>query len=421
MRQRTPHRKSRFGCKECKQRHVKCDESRPACVNCATGQRRCSFLDTESSMPSSTSAFLYQCPSPATSIGGSSPNTAGGGLTPAEPASYRSAYPPTEPYDFRHMELLYHFEHGLGATQGFGDDPTRERYQKMSLKQAIRTPYLMDELLAIAAAHKSTLPGEDQAFYRGEATRLQTRGLAQFNATNAEVSNDNFLAVFLYSTWLSQHVLFDAFSSSSSSSAAAGPAGFSETLDKLVHCMGLHRGVRTIVGGSWHKLKAHLDEHMGPGSPFVDSIIIGHDRFETGDECRGLSELFDRDGDGGRNEASRAALAEAVEHLQLMFDVQRNTALTAGRRRSTVIEWSIRAPTAYVGLLDQRRPEALVVLAYWGVLLHRAREAWTFGDAGRTLVWSLAAHLGSYWSEWLAWPQAEVGSPGDSASSPRHF
>ncbi|CCF42411.1 Upc2 protein [Colletotrichum higginsianum] len=371
MRQRTPHRKSRFGCKECKQRHVKCDESRPACVNCATGQRRCSFLDTESSMPSSTSAFLYQCPSPATSIGGSSPNTAGGGLTPAEPASYRSAYPPTEPYDFRHMELLYHFEHGLGATQGFGDDPTRERYQKMSLKQAIRTPYLMDELLAIAAAHKSTLPGEDQAFYRGEATRLQTRGLAQFNATNAEVSNDNFLAVFLYSTWLSQHVLFDAFSSSSSSSAAAGPAGFSETLDKLVHCMGLHRGVRTIVGGSWHKLKAHLDEHMGPGSPFVDSIIIGHDRFETGDD--------------------------------------------------TVIEWSIRAPTAYVGLLDQRRPEALVVLAYWGVLLHRAREAWTFGDAGRTLVWSLAAHLGSYWSEWLAWPQAEVGSPGDSASSPRHF
>ncbi|OHW92849.1 upc2-like protein [Colletotrichum incanum] len=276
----------------------------------------------------------------------------------------------------------------------------------MSMKQAFRTPYLMDELLAISAAHKSTLASEDQAFYRSEATRLQTRGLTQFNAAIPEVSNDNFLAIFLYSTWLSQHVLFDAFSV---------PANFPEILDKLVHCMNLHRGVRTIVGGSWDRLRAHLDGHLGPGTRFTDSINESYHGFQTGDECKGLLELFNA---SDLNEASRAACVEAVEHLQLMFDIQRNTNLPPGRRHSTVQEWSIRVPKEYVNLLDQRRPEALVVLAYWGALLHHVRDCWAFANAGKTLVQSVATHLGSYWSNWLAWPQETVETTAASTLNP---
>ncbi|WYZ39358.1 hypothetical protein EsH8_III_001272 [Colletotrichum jinshuiense] len=135
------------------------------------------------------------------------------------------------------MELLYHFEHDFASSMGFGDGRTQVKYQQMSMKQAFQTPYLMDELLAISAAHKSTIPGEDKTFYRSEATRLQTRGLTQFNA-KAELSNDNFLSIFLYSTWLSQHVLFDTFSVH---------GNFATLLDKLVHGMNLHRGVRTIA------------------------------------------------------------------------------------------------------------------------------------------------------------------------------
>ncbi|KAH9227505.1 hypothetical protein K456DRAFT_1775164 [Colletotrichum gloeosporioides 23] len=356
MRQRTPHRKSRFGCKECKQRHVKCDESRPSCVNCSTALRRCSYLDTETTLPS-PSAFMYQCPSPAASTESSA---AAAGSIPIEQPLYRPQYPPTEPYDLLHMELLFHFEHELGAEMEFGDS-TREKFQRMSIKQALGTPYLMDELLALSAAHMSTLPGKDQAFYRAEATRLQTRALSQFNLAKAEVSNDNFLAIFLYSTWLGQHVLFDTF---------IHQGNFATVLDKLVHCMNLHRGIRTIVAGSWSILRGHLVAHLGPDSPFVDSIIIEPDAMERGTECAGL-------------------------------------------------EWSIRVPTEYVNLLDQRRPEALVVLAYWAVLLHLSREYWAYANAGKALVQSISAHLGTYWSEWLAWPQKMVDGPIAFDKSPR--
>ncbi|OLN96687.1 hypothetical protein CCHL11_00768 [Colletotrichum chlorophyti] len=296
------------------------------------------------------------------------------------------------------MELLYHFEHCVAPAHGLGDETTSRGYQQMSVKEAFRTPFLMDQLLALAAAHKSTLPGEDQMFWRSEATRLQTRGLTQFNAAKAEVSTENFLSIFLYSTCLGQHVLFDTFSV---------PGDFSTVLDKLVHCMSLHRGIRTIVAGSWPTLRAHLEANMGSDSRFIKSIIISQGNAETGDECKGLFELLEK---SDLSESARGCCREAVENLQLMFDIQRDTTLSAARRMSTVQEWSIRVSTEFVSLLDQRRPEALVVLAYWGIVLHNVRNSWAFGDAGRTLIESVSAHLGSYWSEWLAWPRKMLES-----------
>ncbi|KAH6972030.1 hypothetical protein BKA56DRAFT_593564, partial [Ilyonectria sp. MPI-CAGE-AT-0026] len=38
---RRSHRKSRNGCRVCKSRHMKCDETRPACINCSVTGRHC--------------------------------------------------------------------------------------------------------------------------------------------------------------------------------------------------------------------------------------------------------------------------------------------------------------------------------------------------------------------------------------------
>ncbi|KAL5423369.1 hypothetical protein PMIN06_006744 [Paraphaeosphaeria minitans] len=41
---RRAHRKSRFGCKNCKLRRIKCDERKPECLNCRNRQVRCDYL-----------------------------------------------------------------------------------------------------------------------------------------------------------------------------------------------------------------------------------------------------------------------------------------------------------------------------------------------------------------------------------------
>lgn len=43
LRKRKPHRKSRSGCRNCKLRRVKCDETRPACHNCIGQFVRCNY------------------------------------------------------------------------------------------------------------------------------------------------------------------------------------------------------------------------------------------------------------------------------------------------------------------------------------------------------------------------------------------
>ncbi|KAA8565613.1 hypothetical protein EYC84_009465 [Monilinia fructicola] len=41
---RRPHKKSRYGCKSCKTRRLKCDESKPTCANCTRNGLSCEYL-----------------------------------------------------------------------------------------------------------------------------------------------------------------------------------------------------------------------------------------------------------------------------------------------------------------------------------------------------------------------------------------
>jgi hypothetical protein len=310
-----------------------------------------------------------------------------------------------------HLELLHHFDHNLSLT--FAPlQPDIEPLLQLAIREAFTRPYLMDELLALSAAHKSsTLTPNTSAealTYRTEATRLQTRALARLNAASApsSESDDNCVALFLFSTFLGQHVLFDVFCPHRRTDLAA-------VLDRFVHCLGLHRGIRAIAGTWWERLRResrlmfglpeYLTSGTGSGTPASSSQ-------ERRAECATLLELLRTKSElaGSAGEACR----EAVEALQRMFDSARQP-MTAGaaassRRFIVVQEWPVRVPAGYVELLEQRRPEALVILAYYGVLLHRARDHWAIGDAGSYLVRSITKHLGAYWAEWLRWPNAVV-------------
>jgi hypothetical protein len=316
-----------------------------------------------------------------------------------------------------HLELLHHFEHKLSlAFTPF--QPDVEPVLQLAIGEAFTRPYLMDELLALSAAHKSTTLAASNAHealsYRTEATRLQTRALARLNAASFPSSDDdNCVALFLFSTFLGQHVLFDVFCPSHRTDLAA-------VLDRFVHCLGLHRGIRAIAGTWWSRLRREssllfgLPEQLasGTGTPTPSHA-------ERGAECATLLELLRTRSQlaGSAGEPCR----EAVEVLQRMFDSARLPSTspdpagmsTASTRRFIVIqEWPVRVPAGYVELLEQRQPEALVILAYYGVLLHRAKEHWALGDAGSYLIRSITRHLGTYWAEWLSWPNAVLDGDG---------
>ena len=370
------------GCKDCKLRKVKCDEARPSCSRCKTNGRDCSYFNTPKAGQVRTpgSTLSVPTPEPARRIP-SEPSLP----TPTQtfPAEYTNTWDGPYNYSLLHFELQDHYrEHLLGLVDSAS--PYFSRLLARVFKDALHTPYLMDELLAYAAAHKSTLQGEHCGLYRTESTKLQTRALSAFRHEQA-MGVAKPLATFVFSALLGQHVLFDAFSETTD---------FPTVLDRFAQCVGIHHGIRTIAGQHWDKISEHLRSDR--------SYTTTEDITATGTDC---DDLLDNLKQSELNQDTLKVYQQTIRILQYLLD---SVQADYGRRIMAVQEWTIRISREYIVLLQQRRPEAIVILAYYAVLLHYAKDYWAIGGSGKFLIGSISSHLGHYWADWLIWPNQVV-------------
>lgn len=116
-------------------------------------------------------------------------------------------------------------------------------------------------------------------------------------------------------------------------------------------------------------------------------------------ECLPLERIIDA---GSLDPASAEACRGAIQRLQWAFDMHNSLPDPDGPH--AVSCFAVTVEVEYVEVLLTLRPEALLILAYYGVLLHRCRRFWIFGDAGECLIRAVAGHLGSSWHHALAWP-----------------
>lgn len=66
-------------------------------------------------------------------------------------------------------------------------------------------------------------------------------------------------------------------------------------------------------------------------------------------------------------------------------------------------------PQAFVTLLHQRQPPALILFSYFGVILHDLNDYWFMRGWARKVVEVVSDLLGSYWRPLIAWPMKVVG------------
>ncbi|KAH6683579.1 hypothetical protein F5X68DRAFT_263002 [Plectosphaerella plurivora] len=383
------HTKSRLGCNTCKQRKVKCDEAKPRCARCVTSDRTCSYLGTpcvpQPKAPSKPISRLSSSHHSPASI--SEPVSSFAGVSPSGPWNDAAS---VADYSLVHMELLMGFRDRLRA-QMPNIYPDFEKTLDLAHTEAFRCAYLMDALVGLAAAQKSTLlDARDKNPYVTEATRMQTRAIQRFETAQREgtaKSTDGRVTAFLFSSLVNQHVLFDVFSL---------PGGLPDVLDRFIHCIYLHHGMRHTVFQSLDTIN-----HLGHTIRWPET-----GKNPRGPECDGLLELVRSQ---GMDETTRETYLKAIDFLQWLFDEQR--ALVRGKMTG-VHEWPVRVSLEYAELLRQRRPEALAVMAYYAVILHRADEYWPVAGCAKPFVSLISAYLGEYWADWLRWPLQAV--EGDS-------
>ncbi|KAH6889318.1 hypothetical protein B0T10DRAFT_487755 [Thelonectria olida] len=397
---RRAHRKSRGGCQECKRRHVKCDEVRPSCTRCSKTRRDCLYKDAApTSTPPPTVIDAQRDKTPTQAEGSEATDE-----TSETPSSITEALKDFMlhvssdedallvggwPLSREHMALLHHAEeHYLP----FGSpDPSFQPIVQEVIETAWTAPYLMDVVLALAALHLSELNPSQAASCRQQAMQLQTRGLMLFNEAKEDILPETCLPMFMFSSVVGTTVLYDVLRSHRDS--------FTDFWDRFVSYLRLHRGVSVITGRSWsilQKSKITAINQNIPRGEQLEALI------EQGTECNALDDMLDQSDLGA---AAVDACREAVHFLRAAFAIYHHSATKTGHGASAPISFAARVNPLFIDLAEQRQPEALLVVAYYAVLLHWCRESWIFGDAGEFLMRGITTYVGTYWQQWLVFPK----------------
>jgi Fungal specific transcription factor domain len=365
-----------------------CDENRPRCVNCTTASLRCVFKQQTKWV--NTTGVDQQAHSPGT------PATLTPGSGQGDGESRKINIPSPLPRTssnagFDQMEFLHHFCTVTYLTMT-PEHVQQQMWQSTVVKIGLSFPFLMHQILAIAALHLGHCDPKRQAYCSIKATELQSQAMEEFAALQNQVDASNCCAIFLFASLLAIHVLADP--------TRSRDVGFGDFLDHLLGCINLVQGVRQLVMQGW---ESHLkDSEIGA------LFHIQHPKqpYDIPDECRTLSSLIEN---ANLGDAAIETYRRTLDRLNFNFALsgvpsQRNSTLRG------LLAWPMQLTPDYIELLRERRPEALIILAHYGVLLQYYRECWVVGDTGVFLIRAISAHTGRHWEPWLAWPNRMIGS-----------
>jgi hypothetical protein len=298
------------------------------------------------------------------------------------------------------MELFYSI---LETGEWACIDHDLRRTKRYILKYVFTFPFLLHEVLAVSALHLSTCRPAQKSMYREEATQLQSHARRLFNETVRDLNPQNIVPAFLFTAVLGIATFFETFHENEVKDNEMGVL-----FERIVQSIRLLQGVRAIVqsDGWWaflnsSDIKDILVEDSAGDVDWIDEVVERFKQFHVHVlEWEGL------------DEEQKMVCDEAVGHLITVYRSAFKDKDRCGTLHRDVskyaIRWWVLVPPAYTELLIQRKPEALVILGHFAVILHVFRGCWIVGDAGYKLLMLVEAELTQPWHAMLLWPRSFV-------------
>lgn len=299
-----------------------------------------------------------------------------------------------DPINFDHMELLVHFtqsEELFNISERVQND--RKLVYSIGLKEAFKAPYLMYEMLAFAAQHLAFLRPERSSHYLHESISLQTRAISLFNATRTHITRDNCVAVLLFSTVLGHHLLADTLQ---------GPhrKELDDFIEHFVQCAEIRRGVYVIAETAWPLL---MESEL---EPILSKSLTFTSRMPIGKECDAIKTMI-KDAEN-MTEEEKDACYSSIRYLQVGFDAVEGIGDVVDDKHQMIYSWTMLMPSKMRDLLLEKRPEALVILAYYSVLLHHAASLWQARTAGPYVLDLINSKLGPQLQSEMQFPRRVI-------------
>ncbi|KAF2670624.1 hypothetical protein BT63DRAFT_243480 [Microthyrium microscopicum] len=391
--QRRPHKKSRSGCQQCKQKKIKCDERKPSCSHCRRLQSTCTYPSTISTSSTATNA----------TIGGPllsphQPNIRGGSRSTSTISDGPSVVAQSGlSLEVGNLELLHFYTTTTSFTLSNRTE-LQQIWQQVVPQIAFTHDFLLHGILALSALHLALSQPERKALLQGEASAHHELGLSKFRIAMSNITPENCDACLAFSTliaayaWASSNQAADLFFSDTST--------FEE--DSQIEWASLLRGVYILLNATFEWMGTSLLKPIlfprpeDPTPPNAEDPVIR-------DKLTELSQLWVQS-PGKFTEVEIQAFNDTVALLQdncslvASFSDDRQVDIV-----TIIYAWPIKVPEVFLSMVKEFRPEALIILAHYSLLLNKAEHVWFVQGMSRRLLQTIHSKIGKEWEGWITW------------------
>ncbi|KAE8441665.1 hypothetical protein EG329_004586 [Mollisiaceae sp. DMI_Dod_QoI] len=299
------------------------------------------------------------------------------------------------------LELL-HFYTTVSIYDFLDTDTYLQLFGKEVVQLAFQFPFLMHELLSIAALHLAHHRPEKRLLYGHASDVHAATGLSLYQPQIARLTYKNCHACFAFSTWIWIHAW--AAQDLSKPSSLFFPAKVPDEEEMNIKWIALHRGTNSIIETLWPVLKD------GPlGGIFDPWVALDPKRPDplTEEEAPILDALPQiwQDSESltlGEKEALERAISKLRRTCSML------TFNTNISRVSIVMAWFSAVPDEYLQMMERKNPQALLVAMHFCTTLKGLDHLWWMKGKAENLLTTLIDALGEGWDTWTRWPKLKV-------------
>lgn len=310
-------------------------------------------------------------------------------------------------YPLRDMELLHYWT--CHSYMSCTDDASQYTiWQVVMPRLSFSYQFLLHGMLALTALHRHYEMGDDeQAEGLTDLARYhQQHALTLYIPLIPKLDEHNCHALFAFSIILGALSFAMLHNQHDEDLPSSGSQGI---VKRFIDAFDAFLGA-TAVGIHAHDwlLRGPMASYMSPLEPTVQKLDLPDVPFQLALETllgyvSGMTQKSD----------DKDVAAKSVTYIQSIMGLGTILSQDPDRLRiSYLVAWPVMAENAYISLLKEGDPFALVILGHYGVALHmHGNRLWMLETLGARLTLAIYAELDDEWRPHLDWAKSRVDDP----------
>ncbi|KAJ5811893.1 hypothetical protein N7474_008194 [Penicillium riverlandense] len=296
-------------------------------------------------------------------------------------------------------EVLDHYF--SSSYKSFVTNETTERiWRDVVPDLAYNNPFLLRGILACTALHMTYLNRPQRQTYTLRACAHQDAALPQFRYAIDHPDKNNCDAIMSFAYLLVIHSFATDSESTTNSLLIVDDAHENSDKTELILPQWLHfiRAGCSMLCDVWDRIES------GPASALAsaweDQFVVGNDNLPYLDYFVSLVP-----GDGSWSDESTEIYKTAANALAGSFAYLERAKSKANVNMWNILAvWPMRVEVAFISLLSERHPGALILLAYYCMILKDVEDCWYFKGRPVKLLASIADVLDVRWYPYIQEP-----------------